>query len=62
MSKVLVANQEAWYIAVPTSAEFSQPQFNFGERVSWYLEPESLTHQLTGRIYGIEPVWDLIYR
>ena len=53
MSKVLVANQEAWYIAVPTSAEFSQPQFNFGERVSWYLEPESLTHQLTGRIYGI---------
>jgi hypothetical protein len=53
MGKVSITNQDAWYIAVPTSAEFSQPQFNFGERVSWYLEPETCIHQITGRIVGM---------
>lgn len=53
MGRVSITNQDAWYIAVPTSAEFSQPQFNFGERVSWYLEPETCTHQITGRIVGM---------
>lgn len=54
MSKAFSANQtHIWYVAVPSNAEFTKPQFHFGERVSWSLEEQGNLHQLTGRITGI---------
>ena len=54
MGKVSSVNQKVWYIAVPTSAEFTQPQFHFGERVSWSLEDETDQCRITGRIFGMD--------
>ena len=54
MNAALSSNQtDAWYIAVPSNAEFTEPQFHFGERVSWSLEEQGNLYQLTGRIMGI---------
>ncbi|MBD2054648.1 hypothetical protein H6F88_01150 [Oculatella sp. FACHB-28] len=47
------SSSHIWYIAVPSSGGFTEPQFHFGERVRWSLEEQGNLYQLTGRIVGI---------
>jgi hypothetical protein len=44
---------DIWYVAVSARAEFTRPQFHFGERVSLFLEDEGNLYQVTGRVMGM---------
>lgn len=47
------SSEIAWFILVPKSTEFTQPQFHFGERVKWQADTGSTRQWLTGRIKGM---------
>lgn len=62
-------NQQAcaWMIAVPMRAEFTQPQFHFGERVKWLINHDAHRLWLSGRIMGLwftqpDEQWEYLIR
>jgi hypothetical protein len=44
----------AWFVAIPNRREFTQPQFNFGERVKFYQEQGGERTWETGCIIGMK--------
>ena len=52
-SVIAISSDVAWLIAVPKRAEFSQPDFHFGERCQWFSTSERDRHDFTGRITGM---------
>lgn len=44
----------AWFVAVPSRRDFTQPQFNFGERVKFYQEQGKPRVWDTGCIVGMK--------
>lgn len=47
------SSEIAWFVLVPKTTEFTQPQFHFGERVKWLVEIDANRQWLTGRIKGM---------
>ena len=44
----------AWFVAIPNRKEFTQPQFNFGERVKFCQEPGRGQNWETGYVIGLK--------